>query len=174
MNSTTGTSLVKRLKLHHNRGRVLLGQELESTISLFSTTKVNGLSVLVDVGSLKFCQAFLLKALSKEQSDADKLLSNLEDLQTTLRLYSMHTANKITHLFLHSVYNTTLDELPDQHWLWNSDLTDKFSTMTADLIAKTANQSSLPIYSQLIANISIHRKAALASKAQEQMLLLHT
>jgi hypothetical protein len=67
----------------------------------------------------------------------------------------MCTANKITHLFLHDVYNTTLDELPDQHWLWNSDLTDKFSTMMANLIANIANQSSLPIYSQLIANISI-------------------
>jgi hypothetical protein len=166
MTSTTGTSLVERLKRHHNRGRVLLGQQLESTISVFSTTKVNGLSVPVEdtdglhvfgapVSSLKFCQAFLLKALSKAQSDADKLLSNLEDLQTTLRLYSMCTANKITHLFSHDVYNTTLDELPDQHWLWNSDLTDKFSTMTADLIANIANQSSLPIYSQLIANISI-------------------
>jgi hypothetical protein len=94
----------------------------------FSTTKVNGLSVSVEVtdglrvlgapvSSLKFCQAFLLKALFKVQSDADKLLSNLEDLQTTLRLYSMCTANKITHLFSHDVYNTTLDELPDQHWL---------------------------------------------------------
>jgi hypothetical protein len=78
-----------------------------------------------------------------------------EDLQTTLRLYSVCTANKITHLFSHDVYNTTLDELPDQHWFWNSDLTDKFSTMAADLIANIANQSSLPIYSQLIANISI-------------------
>jgi hypothetical protein len=143
-----------------------LGQQLESTISIFSTTEVNGLSVHFEVtdglrvlgapvGSLKFCQAFLLKALSKAQSDADKLLSNLEDLQTTLRLYSMYTANKIKYLFLHDVYNTTLDELPDQHWLWNSDLTDKFSTMTANLIANIANQSSLPIYSQLIANISI-------------------
>jgi hypothetical protein len=128
MTSTTGTSLVERLNRHHNRGRVLLGQQLESTISVFSTTKVNGLSVPVEVtdslralgapvGSLKFCQVFLFKALSnsKAQSDADKLLSNIEDLQTTLRLHSMCTANKITHLFSHDVYNTTLDELPNQH-----------------------------------------------------------
>ncbi|KAL7505139.1 hypothetical protein ACHAXN_004892 [Cyclotella atomus] len=80
MTSTTGTSLVQRPKRHHNRGRVLLGQQLESTISVFSTTKVNGLSVPVEVTdglrvlgapvgySLKFCQAFLLKALFKAQS----------------------------------------------------------------------------------------------------------
>jgi hypothetical protein len=67
----------------------------------------------------------------------------------------MCTANKITHLFSHDVYNTALDELPEQHWLWNSNLTDKFSTMTADLIANITTQSSLPIYSQLISNIPI-------------------
>jgi hypothetical protein len=87
--------------------------------------------------------------LSKAQSDADKLLSNLEDLQITLRLYSMCTANKITHLLhtMYTIYNTALDKLPKQHWLWNSDITNKFSTMMADLLANIANQSSLPIYS---------------------------
>ena len=170
MTTTTGTSLVERLKRHHNRGQVLLGQQLESTISVFSTTKVNGLPIPVEVtdglrvlgapvGSLKFCQAFLIKALSNAQSDADKLLVNLDDLQTTLRLYSMCTANKITHLFSHDLYNTTMDKLPEQHWLWNSDRrqTDEFSTMTANLLANISNQSSLPIYSQLIANISINK-----------------
>jgi hypothetical protein len=49
MTSTTGTSLVERLKRQHNRGWVLLGQQLESTISVFLTTKVNGLSVPVEV-----------------------------------------------------------------------------------------------------------------------------
>jgi hypothetical protein len=47
----------------------------------------------------------------------------------------MCTANKMTHLFAHNVYNTALDELPDHHWLWNSDMTDKFSSMTAELLA---------------------------------------
>lgn len=47
----------------------------------------------------------------------------------------MCTANKITHLFSHDVYNTELDELPQHHWLWNSELTDQFSSMTADLLA---------------------------------------
>jgi hypothetical protein len=166
MTSTTGKSLIKRLKNHHSRGKILTDQLLEATISNFSTTKVSGLSVPVEVtdglrvlgapvGSLQFCQSFLLKALSNAQSDANKLLSNLEDLQTTLRIYSMCTSNKFTHLFSHDVYNTELDELPEQHWLWNSDLTDQFSSMTAALLANITNQTSLPIYSQLISNISI-------------------
>jgi hypothetical protein len=67
----------------------------------------------------------------------------------------MCTANKVTYLFAHDVYNTALDELLDHHGLWNSNLTNKFSTMTADLLANIANQSSLLIYSQLIAIISI-------------------
>ncbi|KAL7506944.1 hypothetical protein ACHAXN_009287 [Cyclotella atomus] len=166
LTTTTGKSLVEHLKNHQNRGKVFTGQMLEKTIAKFSTTKVEGLTVPVEVtdglrvlgapvGSLGFCQSFLLKALSKAQADANKLLSNLEDLQTTLRLYSMCTANKITHLFSHDVYNTELDELPQHHWLWNSELTDQFSSMTADLLANITNQSNLPIYSQLISNISI-------------------
>ena len=116
---------------------------------------MDGLRVLgAPIGSFTFCQNFLLKALTKAQSDVNKLLT-IEDLQTTLCLYIMCTANKITHLFAHDVYSTALDELPEQHWLWNSNLTDKFSTMTANLIANITNQSSLPTYSQLILNISI-------------------
>ena len=70
----------------------MMFQQLANTIGAFSTTKVNGLTVPVEVldgllvlgapiGSLKFCQEFLIKA---PESDANKLLSNLEDLQTTL------------------------------------------------------------------------------------------
>jgi hypothetical protein len=36
-------------------------------------------------------------------------------------------------------------------------LTDKFSEMTADLIANITNQQHLPVHSQLISNISISR-----------------
>jgi hypothetical protein len=93
MTNTTGTSLVEWLKKHHNRGKQMLGHQLATTIGTFSTTKVNGLPVPVEVmdglrvlgapiGSLTFCQDFLLKALAKAQSDANKLLANLEDLQT--------------------------------------------------------------------------------------------
>jgi hypothetical protein len=112
MTTTTGTSLVERLKNHHNRGTRMMGQQLATTTCAFSTTKVNGLSVPVEVvdglrvlgapiGSLKFCQEFLLKALAKAQSDTKILLTNLEDVQTTLRLYSMcHVHSQQSHLFI--------------------------------------------------------------------------
>jgi hypothetical protein len=108
-------------------------------------------------GCKSFCQDFLKKALSHAESDATKLTTHLEDLQTTLRLFSMCTAQKITHLFAHDVYNTSMDNLPDQFWLWNSAMTDQFSNMTADLLANITNQPSLPVYSQLISNISIQQ-----------------
>jgi hypothetical protein len=107
------------------------------------------------IGSTTFCQEFLLKAFSRAQSDAIKLVKNLEDLQTTLRLFSTCTAHKITHLFAHDVYNTDLGDLSDNYWLWNSKLTDKFSEMTANLIANITNQHHLPVHAQLISNISI-------------------
>jgi hypothetical protein len=69
----------------------------------------------------------------------------------------MCTAQKVTHLFAHDVYNTSIEDLPDQFWLWNSEMTDQFSNMTADLLANITNQSSLPVYSQLISNISIQQ-----------------
>jgi hypothetical protein len=88
----------------------------------------------------------------------------------------MCTTNKITHLFAHDVYNTALDELPKQHWLWNSNLTKKFSTMTADLIANITNQSTLPIYSQLISNISksTHQRNHGMHDYQQKMLAVCT
>ena len=49
MTTTTGTSLIERLRNHHNKGKQLLGQQLATTIGTFSTTKVNGLSVPVEV-----------------------------------------------------------------------------------------------------------------------------
>ncbi|KAL7501804.1 hypothetical protein ACHAXN_000136 [Cyclotella atomus] len=42
MTTTTGKSLVERLKGHHNKGKQLLGHQLANTISTFSTSKVNG------------------------------------------------------------------------------------------------------------------------------------
>jgi hypothetical protein len=99
----------------------------------------------------------LIKKSKQRQSDATKLLTNLDDLQTTLRLFSMCTANKVTHLFAHDVYNTSQSELPDNFWLWESNLTNQFSIMTADLLANITNKQDLPAHSQLISNISINK-----------------
>ena len=76
MTTTTGKSLVERLKGHHNKGKQLLGHQLANTISTFSTSKVNDLSIPVEVtdglrvlgapiGSIEFCHQFLLEALAK-------------------------------------------------------------------------------------------------------------
>jgi hypothetical protein len=168
LTTTSGNSLVPQLTSHTDPYIKTTGQNLESAISTYSTTKINniitpvevtdGLRVLgTPIGCKSFCQDFLKKALSRAESDATKLTTHLEDLQTTLRLFSMCTAQKVTHLFAHDVYNTCTDDLPDQFWLWNSEMTDQFSNMTADLLANITNQSSLPVYSQLISNISIQQ-----------------
>jgi hypothetical protein len=70
----------------------------------------------------------------------------------------MCTANKVTHLFAHDVYNTTPTELPDNFWLWESNLTNQFSTMTANLLANITNKHKhdLPVHSQFISNISVN------------------
>jgi hypothetical protein len=90
-----------------------------------------------------------MKALQRAQSDASKLLTSLDDLQTTL--------NKVTHLFTHNVYNTNPNYLPDNFWLWDSELTNQFSIMTSNLIANITNKHKLPMHSQLISNISVNK-----------------
>jgi hypothetical protein len=120
---------------------------------------------------------FPSQSTSKAQLDANKkLLTNLEDLQTTLCLNSMCTANKITHLFANDVYNTALDELPEQHWLWNSDLTDKFSTTTADLIANITNQltSQASPSTHNSFQTFLFKRAALESKVHAPTQSRHT
>jgi hypothetical protein len=146
----------------------MAGVALEEAIADYSTTKVDGHIVPVEVkdglrvlgapiGSIDFCQKFILKALDRAKSDATKLLTNLDDLQTTLRLFSMCTANKVTHIFAHDVYNTSQSQLPDDFWLWESNLTNQFSIMTANLLANITNKHDLPAHSQLISNKSINK-----------------
>jgi hypothetical protein len=98
---------------------------------------VDGLRVLgCPIGSISFCQHFLHKALTQAKSDTTKLSTSLESLQTILRLYSICSVHKLTHLFGCDVIDTNFDNLhPDIH-LWNSDLTDDFSQMTEGVITK--------------------------------------
>jgi hypothetical protein len=42
-------SLIERLKNHHNIGKQMIGKQLAATIGTFSTIKVNGLTVPVEV-----------------------------------------------------------------------------------------------------------------------------
>lgn len=106
LTTTTGQSVVARMKAHRNIGISMTGIALEEAIAEYSTTKVNGNSLRVlgaPIGSIEYCQNVIMKALAQEQSDATKLLTNLDDLQPTLRIFSMCTANKVTHLFAHDI-----------------------------------------------------------------------
>jgi hypothetical protein len=140
---------------------------LERAITMYSTKKNdNGISVPYEVldglrvlgapiSSTNFCNTFIDNAMYGAKSDALKLVQDLEDLQMTLRLYSICTAHKVTHLFGHAVYNTHLDDLPTNFWLWESPMTSKFGNMTSDLIAHVTNLKDLPPHAQIMANISI-------------------
>jgi hypothetical protein len=85
------------------------------------------------------------------------LVTDLEDLQNTLKLFSVCTAHKVTHLSSPAVYNTPLGELPNNYWLWDSAMTTQFSAMTSNLIAHITNATALPTHAQLMSNISINR-----------------
>jgi hypothetical protein len=64
--------------------------------------------------------------------------------------------HKVTHLFSHAVYNTPMNELPNNYWLWDSPMTTQFGTMTSNLLAHIINATDLPPHTQLMANISIN------------------
>jgi hypothetical protein len=80
----------------------------------------------------------------------------LEDLQNTLKLFSVCTAHKVTHLSSPAVYNTPLGELPNNYWLWDSAMTTQFSAITSNLIAHITNTTALPTHAQLMSNILIN------------------
>jgi hypothetical protein len=65
------------------------------------------------------------------------------------------TVHKVTHLFSHAVYNTPLEELRNNFWLWDSPMTTQFGAMTFSLLAHITNANTLPPQAQLMANISI-------------------
>jgi hypothetical protein len=114
--TTTGISVVDRMKAHRNIGIRMAGVALEETIVEYSTTKVDGnivpvevkdgLRVLeVPVGSIDYCQKFIMKALERAQLDAMKLLTDLDDLQTTLRLLACAPPTK-SPTYLHTMFTT--------------------------------------------------------------------
>jgi CDP-diacylglycerol pyrophosphatase len=71
-----------------------------SIIDICSIT--DGLRVLgAPIGLTEFCQNFIMKALQRAQSDTTKLLTSLDDLQTTLRILSM-CARQQSHPSIHT------------------------------------------------------------------------
>ena len=111
MTSCSGSSLVQKLLAHPDFSSMMTGKQLETTIQQqYSTETVNGVKTPVEttkglrvlgtpIGSPRFCHQFLLKALDHASNDSLKLLSNLEDFQMILRIYSTCTAQK-THTYL--------------------------------------------------------------------------
>jgi len=148
-----------------NLRNTTIGKLLQQAIQQYSTDKnkapvevTDGLCILgTPIGSHKFCQTFLQTAMQKAISDSKKLLSNLEDLQTITRIYSQCAVHKMTHFFGCDAYNSPLDNLPNQYFLWESDLTSQFSNMTNHVLSSITNKNSLPPHSHLITNISIKR-----------------
>jgi hypothetical protein len=169
LTSTSGTSLIDKMLNGTNPTITHIRQAtaLRDAIATYSTTKsqdgithpcevTDGLRILgAPIGSYSFCQTFIMNTLNQASQDAVHILTKLDDLQTSLRIFSMCTAHKVTHLFSHDVLNANLDELPSNFWLWDSPMTARFNDMTADFIANITKQQSLPTHSQLISNISI-------------------
>ena len=167
LTTTIGTSLVDKMMKSTSLNTMMKGQILHRTIAKYSMTQVDGMSVPVEVqdslrilsapvGSREFCQSFIFKAIQKAEDDANKLLNGLEDLQTIVQLYSVCTAQKVTHLFGVDVYNTPIDKLPRCYYLWESQLTQAFSAMTEKVLANVTNKHCIPVYSQVMTGMSVN------------------
>jgi hypothetical protein len=166
LTATNGTPVTTTLLTSSNPNDIATGRSLQQAIALYSRKQtpngydpvevVDGLRVLGSpIGSHSFCQAFLQNALTTANNDATKLTTSLESLQTILRLYSVCTVHKLTHLFGCDVINSDLSSLPPDIHLWNSDLTDNFSRMTENILTDITNSHSLPAHAHIIANMSI-------------------
>ena len=163
LTSTNNESTVQKLLTSSTLRHAMTGTLLQQAIQQYSTDKdkspvevTDGLRVLGSpIGSHNYCKTFLSDAMQKATSDAHKLLNNLDDLQTITRIYSQCTVHKMTHLFGCDVYNSSLDDLPNKYYLWESDLTSQFSDMTNHVLSSITNKNELPTHSHIIANMAI-------------------
>eukprot|EP00956_Cyclotella_meneghiniana_P041000 scaffold211404_cov36-Cyclotella_meneghiniana.AAC.3 len=167
LTSTSGVSLTDRMAQSQQQITRDIGQDLETAIATYSTTKdsdgnvvkvevTDGLRVLgAPIGSTSFCRNFLLSALSKAKADSSKILDGLDDVQSMVRVYSMCTVHKLTHLFGSDVINTAPDNLPTNYFLWNSNLTSEFSNMTNSFIQAAIGSEPLPQHAEIITSMSI-------------------
>ena len=85
----------------------------------------------------------------------------MEDVQTIVRIFSQCTVHKMTQLSGCDFYNLPLDNLPNQYYLWESDLTSQFSEMTNHVLSSITNKTSLPSHSHLIPNMSAIKQGGL-------------
>jgi hypothetical protein len=66
------------------------------------------------------------------------------------RLLSICTVHHTTNRFSSGVFNSPIQDLPNQFYLW------EFSGMIDSFRSQVTNQESLPLHSQVIASISIN------------------
>jgi len=166
LTSTNDSSTVQHLLASKNIHDHIIASSLHRAISNYSrkpdSNKVlqpyevtDGLRVLgAPIGSPTFCTNFLLSTLDNAQTDANKIISGLTDIQTKLRIFSTCTVHKLTHLFASDVYNSPISTLPDKWFVWNGSLNNGFTTMINSFLEHITQTSKLPIHSHLIATIS--------------------
>lgn len=168
LTSTNMTSTISKLLSHDDPDHRETGLSLQRAVSTFSTTiiddqrqpveVIDGLRVLgVPVGSTTFCNAFLMKAIAKAMKDSESLLNGLDDLQTILRLFSICTVHKMTHLFSSDVASSPICDLPTNFYLWESPMTEKFTEMTNSMLSSITECNDIPDYSQIITNLSLRQ-----------------
>ena len=166
LTATNGVKTTERLLQHPSLSMNMAGKMLQRTIAKYSTEKVDGETKPVEVttglrvlgapiGSAQFCKEFMLETMKKAKKDSEALLEHLEDAQTILRLYSVCTVHKLTHLFSSDVLNAPTDKLPPHYYLWDSDLSEEFSKMTENMLCSITGNHSLPAHAHIIANMSI-------------------
>ena len=119
---------------------------------------VDGLRVLgAPIGSEAFCADFLANASLKAANDSRKIIESLEDVQSMVRVYSICTVHKSTHLFLFGidVINTANNALPSNYFLWNREMTKGFSKMTNSFLQSATESEPLPPHAELITSMFI-------------------
>ncbi|KAL7504648.1 hypothetical protein ACHAXN_003960 [Cyclotella atomus] len=162
MTTTTGKSLIPRLKQGASMRQLMAAFALENAIATYSTTKNdNGISIPHEV-------VYGLQVLGAPIG----FLVTMYPWRILKMRRSVCTAHKVTHLFSHAVYNTSLDDLPNNFWLWDSPMTTQLRTMTSNLMAQITNANTLPPHAQLMAHISIN-KGGLGIQLPVPMPLLH-
>ena len=166
LTSTNGSTTIP-LHLAHNRE---LGTSLSNAIMKYSRNgdemheETNGLRILGSpVGSSRFQHDFINKYMQDARSDANKLISSLNDSQTILQLYRSCTAHRLTHLFTADVYATethhqlstgpTLNEASNWHH-WTSKLSLDFDEMNTHVISELTKVDNIPQTSSILMNIS--------------------
>jgi hypothetical protein len=163
MTTSSGISILPRLQA----ASFETGQSLERAILKFSTKFdennqrvpveiTTGLRVLgVPLGSQEYNQTFINRQFFKATEESTRILDGLNDLQTMLRLFKTCTLHKMTHLFASDVLNTTTESLPTKWWLYDSEMTTNFQTMTTEFLSNLMGRNDLPTISELICTIAV-------------------